>query len=150
MNIGEQLKVLREHSGYSQSELAKKLDVPQTSISNFESRQDLNGILDYIFKLCTFIDMPVFEFFMKYDKISKKDLPPYITKDDAEIFKILNTAVDIKTRIEVKKLFVQTMKIVLLQSADKIKHMPEFKALFPEDTDLNLKIADTKAEYKGE
>lgn len=148
MMIGDKLRSIREYYGHSQTYVGKSIDVPVRNISNYEDTEEVSGVLSYIFKLCAFYKIPVHEFFIEDDKKLKEKLPDFITPEDAEILKILNTAVDIKMRIEVKKLFVQAMKIVLLKSADKIRHTDEFKALFPDyeyteqEEKLHSKIAE--------
>jgi len=150
MNIGEKLKSLREHYGYTQTDLSKRLDIPQRNISNWESTTEPIGILDYILKFCNLLNMPVAEFFIEKIEDLKKDLPDYITPEDAAILKVLNTAVDIKTRIEVKSAFVHIMKAILVQHKDRLGHMPELQRLFSEteykeieETILN-KVAEKK------
>jgi len=145
MNIGDKLKYLREHYGYSQSELAKKTGIPQRSISNYETINEPTGILEYIIQFCDLLNLPVAEFFMEDVKDLKRDLPEYITPSDAAILKVLNTAVDAKTRIEVKSAFVHIMKAVLVKYQDKLGHMPEYKKLFGEydqNETTYLKVAD--------
>jgi len=130
MNIGEKLKALRKHYGFTQTELEKRLNILQKNISNYETISEPSGVLEYIIKFCALINLPVEEFFMEDVEDLKRKLPDYITPSDAAILKILNTAVDVKTRIEVKQVFIHTMKAVLMQYQDKLGHMPEFKKLF--------------------
>jgi len=133
MNIGEKLKSLRKHYGFTQAQLEEKLGVLQKNISNYESTNEPGGVLDYILKFCDLINMPVEEFFMEDLDDLKRKLPDYITPADAAVLKILNTAIDAKTRIEVKQVFIHTMKVALMQYKDKLQHMPEFKKLFGEE-----------------
>jgi len=130
MNLGEKLKQMRKHYGYSQSDLSRLLEVPQTSISNYESQSEVTGMLDYIYKFCEILKIPVADIFIEDLSTLKKNLPDYITIEDAAMFKILNTAIDQKTRMEVKSAFVNIMKAVLIQYADRLEHMPEYKKLF--------------------
>jgi len=133
MNIGDKLRSLREYYGYTQSELGRKLEVPPRNISNYETIVEPTGVLEYIVQFCDFLKIPVAEFFMEDVEDLKRDLPDYITPADAAVFKILNTAIDAKTRIEVKQVFIHTMKVALMQYKDKLQHMPEFKKLFGEE-----------------
>lgn len=131
MNIGDKLKHLREYYGYSQNELSKVLGVPQRSISNYEAQDDVAGLLEYIFKVCTKFNIPVSQFFLEDEqKNTSKSLPDYITHEQAELLKILNTKIDVQTRIQVTKIFIEVMKGILLQQKDKFKHLPEFQELF--------------------
>ncbi len=129
--MGEKLKYLREYYGYSQSKLSKMLGIPQTSISNYEQQDEVSGMLDYIHKICKLFNIPVHEFFM--NDISKGEydekLPSHITPEWNEALKILNTQVDIKTRIEVTKAFIQIMKITLSKYSDRLKDNPEYQKL---------------------
>lgn len=134
MNLGEKLKQIRKHYGYSQSELSRVLEIPQTSISNYESQSEVSGMLDYIYKFCEKLNIPVAEFFMEDLNALKKDLPDYISLEDAAMFKILNTQIDPKVRVEIKSAFVNIMKAILIRYEDQLSHMPEYKKLF-EDTD---------------
>ena len=151
MNIGEKLRQLRTCYGYSQKDLSRLTNTPQTSISNYEGQDELSGILEYIFKLCELIKIPFHEFFLNDVEQIKKDLPSYITPSDAAVLRILNTSIDIKARIEIKEAFLHIMKAVLVNYADKLGHMPEYRALFPQNTEypiqeekISSKVADKK------
>jgi len=133
MNIGDKLKNLRKHYGFSQNDIAKKLEMSQHNVSYYESQNELSGLLEYIYKFCLMLNIPVADFFLEDIDELKKDLPDYITPADAAILKVLNTAVDAKTRIEVKSAFVHIMKAVLVKYQDKLGHMPEFKKLFGDE-----------------
>jgi transcriptional regulator with XRE-family HTH domain len=130
MDVGEKLKKLREDYGYNQNELSKLLDVPQRSISNYEARNEITGVLDYIFRLCKITNMPVAEFFMEDMSAVSKELPSYITPQNAAMLKILNTQVDIKTRIKVEEAFVSILEAIVIQYGDRLKHMKEYVELF--------------------
>jgi len=130
MNIGDKIKNMREYYGYSQTDIAKSLNVTQRNISYYESMPVATGILEFIVEFCEFLKIPLAEFFIEDVEDLKKELPDYITPSDAAILKVLNTAVDTKTRIEVKEAFVHIMKAVLVRYEDRLKHMPEFKKLF--------------------
>jgi transcriptional regulator with XRE-family HTH domain len=156
MKIVDKLKTLREYYGYSQNELAKILNTPQRNISNYETTQEPSGVLEYIINFCKLFNIPIAEFFMENIEDLKKDLPDYITPQDAAILKILNTSVDIRVKVQVKKAYVDIMKAILIQYADKLKHMPEYKTLFetttydpPEEEIYGLnKVAEGKEEKK--
>lgn len=130
MNLGEKLKSLRKYYGYTQTDLEKRLDIPQKNISNYESTSEPFGMLEYILKFCALINIPVAEFFMENIEDLKRELPDYITPSDAAILKILNTSVDIKIRIHVKQAYANIIKAILVQYEDKLGHLPEFRALF--------------------
>jgi transcriptional regulator with XRE-family HTH domain len=131
MTYGEKLKNLREHYGYSQRELALKIGINQANISFWE-KADYPS-LDGITKVCEFLKIPIYEFFIENENQLKNTLPDYITPSDAAVLKILNTAIDIKTRVEIKKVFIHTMKVALMQYKDKLQHMPEFKKIFGDE-----------------
>lgn len=130
--IGEKLKQIREYLGYSQNEISKVLDVPQRSISNYESTEDISGLLDYIYKICRLANKPLSEFFIEDIPDLKTTLPPYITPEDAALFKIINTGVDAETQVEIKKAFIQVARAILLNKSDRLKNMPEYRELFGE------------------
>ncbi len=143
MNIGDKLKNLRKHYGFSQSDLADKLQISQNNISYYESMSDATGLLEHIIKFCELFKIPVVDFFIEDMEDLKQTLPDYITPSDAAILKILNTQVDIKTRIEVKEAFVHIMKAVLVKYQDRLSHMPEFQKIFGDEKDL--KVAEESA-----
>lgn len=145
MNIGDKLRSLREYYGYSQSELGRHLEIPPRNISNYETISEPTGVLDYITKFCIFFKMPVAEFFMEDLEDLKNKLPDYITPADAAVLKILNTAIDPKSRIEIKKVFIHAMKAVLVMNQEKLGHMPEYRKIFGE---YDLKVAEVQADYK--
>ena len=126
--FGEKIKKLREHYGYSQREFAEKLGVPSTTLSFWE-RADYPS-LEGIIKVCATFSMNLWEFFVDdYGQI-KKTLPDFINADDAALLKILNTRLDRETRIQVKKAFLEIMKLALLKDKEKYLNTPEYKLLF--------------------
>ena len=125
---GKKLKNLREHYGYSQRELAEKLDIPSTTLSFWE-RADYPS-LEGIIKFCGVFNMSLWEFFIDDYNEMKKILPSFITTDDAAILHLLNNHIDTETRMQVKRAFVEIMKLVLLNKQDNMKHLPEFQQLF--------------------
>jgi transcriptional regulator with XRE-family HTH domain len=132
MDIGKKLKTLRLQTGYSQTELAKILDVSQRNISYYESTEELSGLLDYIFRICSLMNITVSEFFInEIDELQKK-IPDYIKPDDAALFKIINTTVDPEIQAEIKKAFIHIVRSILLKKSDKLKNLPEYRVLFKE------------------
>ncbi len=132
MKLGDKLKNLREHYGYSQTQIANVLDTSQRNVSNYESTEEITGLLDYIFKFCRYFKIPVSEFFIENISDLKNTLPDYIKPEDAALIKIINTGVDIQTQIEIKKAFIQVARAILINKSDRIKDMPEYKELFGE------------------
>lgn len=133
MILGEKLKNLRKHYGLSQAEMAKNLNISQHNVSYYESTLELTGLLEYIYSFCEHFNIPVSEFFMENVEELKDKLPDYIKPKDAAILKILNTHVDQETRIQVKKVFVEVMRTILLKHKDKLGHLPEFQELFKDE-----------------
>lgn len=149
MNVGEKLKSLREYYGYSQNDIAKLLNTTQRNVSYYESMTEVTGLLEYVMKLCGIFKMPVKDFFIENISELKKELPDYIEPEQAALLKILNTSVDVKTRIQVLKVFTEVMKTVLLQHESRLKHLPEFRELFKneypepeEEISSGLKVAE--------
>lgn len=130
--INAKLKQLREYLGYSQNEISKVVDIPQRTISDYESGEEISGILAYIVKICKLANISVSEFFNEETSCTDKILPPYITPTDLALLKIINKGTDPQTQIEIKKAFIQVAKAILINKADKLKHMPEYKELFGE------------------
>ena len=125
---GEKLKKLREYYGYSQRELAAKIETNQANISFWENSDypSLEGII----KICEFFKVSLWEFFIDDFEEFKKVLPDFIEPSDAAVIKLVNTRMDIETRIQVKKVFLDVVKLALAKDKDKLKELPEYKALF--------------------
>jgi transcriptional regulator with XRE-family HTH domain len=126
--FGEKIKILREHYGYSQRELSEKIGVPSTTLSFWERTEypSLEGII----KICDAFSMSLWEFFVDDYSQIKKMLPDYINADDAALLKILNTRLDRETRIQVKKTFLEILKLTLLNDREQYINMPEYRLLF--------------------
>jgi transcriptional regulator with XRE-family HTH domain len=131
-SIGNKLKLIREFLGYSQNEISKVLEVPQRSISNYESTEDISGLLEYISKICKLANKPLSEFFTEDTPDLSITMPAYIKPEDAALLKIINTSVDIETQVEIKKIFVQITKAILMNKSGRLKNIPEYKEFFGE------------------
>ncbi len=127
---GDKLRKLREHYGYSQRELAEKLDIPSTTISSWE-RTDYPS-LEGIIKISKFFNTNLWEFFLDDFGQIKHILPNFIEPDDAAMLKLLNAKMDVVTRIEVKKIFLAVLKMALAKDEENLRHLPEYTALFGE------------------
>jgi transcriptional regulator with XRE-family HTH domain len=66
MSVGTKIRRLRLQNKWSQEELAHKLDVAQTSISNFESNKTIPDFL-VMGKVCEVFDVS-FDYFLEKDK----------------------------------------------------------------------------------
>jgi len=64
-HYGLLLRKLREEAGLSQTECAKKMNKPQTTLSNIERNHapQIDDIINYI--QCVKPDLPLYKFFMK-------------------------------------------------------------------------------------
>lgn len=146
MEYGSKIRQLIKDSGYSLQEVSEKIGVPAPTIAHWY--KSIYPPLEQIVKICEFFKIELWEFFLDNPAKLNKYLPDYIKAEDAAILKILNTSVDVKMRVEVKKIFVQSLKLIVLQNAAKYRHMPEFQALFPDyeyqeqEEKLHSKIAD--------
>ena len=125
---GKRIKKLREHYGYSQRELAEKLGIPSTTLSFWERAEypSLEGII----KICGIFNMSSWEFFIDDYSEMKKILPSFVTTDDAAILHLLNNHIDVAARMQVKRVFVEIIKLALADKQDEMKHLPEFQQLF--------------------
>jgi len=130
MEIGKKLKILRKQAGYNQKELAGILGISQRNISYYEATEELTGLIDYIFKICTLFNITVSEFFIENIHELNKKLPDYIKPEDAALIKIINTSIDIKTQIEIKKAFLHITRAILQDKVEKLKDLPEYQVLF--------------------
>ena len=133
MNIGEKLRTLRDFYGYNQVEIAEKTGTTQRNVSYYEATNEVTGLLDYIIKFCSCINIPVSDFFIEDINELKRELPDYITPEDAALIKLINTAVETDIQLEIKKSFTHIVRAILINKADKLKHLPEYKALFGEE-----------------
>lgn len=79
MNIGERLKLLRESRGLSQSELARRIGVPNQSVSNYE-RGFRQPPAEFIHKVADFYEVSV-DYLLGRDHFLYKDQGP-ISLDD--------------------------------------------------------------------
>ncbi len=125
---GTKLKNLIKDSGYTLKQISEKIEVPASTIASWYKSE--YPPLEAIIKMCCFLKINLWEFFINDNEDLKNILPDYIKPEDAALFKLLNNDVDISIRIEVKKLMVQTMKVVLSGNVDKLKDKPEYKMLF--------------------
>lgn len=119
---------MREHYGYSQRELAEKIGIPSTTLSFWERSEypSLEGII----KICEVFKLNLWEFFIDDYSGIKKTLPDHITSDDSALLRLLNTEVNIETRIQVKKAFLEILKLVLMHKSNDLSYMPEYRHLF--------------------
>jgi hypothetical protein len=60
-------------------------------------------------------------------KSFKKILPDFIEPSDAAVMKLVNTRMDIETRIQVKKMFLDVVKLALAKDKDKLKDLPNIR-----------------------
>ncbi len=125
---GDKLKKLREYYGLSQRELAAKIETNQANISFWENSEypSLEGII----KICDFFKLNLWEFFIDDFEEFKKVLPDFIESSDAAVLKLVTTRMDVEQRIMVKKVFLDIVKLVLAKDIDKLKELPEYRALF--------------------
>lgn len=130
IRYGSKLKGMIKESGYTLKQISEKIDVPASTIATWYRSEypPLEGIV----KMCNFFNIELSDFFADETK-TKSTLPEYITQSDAAALKILNTAIDPKSRVEIKKMYIHAMKAVLVMYKDKLGHMPEFKKLFEDE-----------------
>jgi len=150
MKIGDKLKKLREYHGFSQSDIGRRLEIAPRNISNYETVDEISGMLDYVLRFCDLINMPVAEFFMEDMSTITKELPSYITPANAAMLKILNTQVDIKTRIKVEEAFVCILEAILVQYGDRLQHLPEHQEILKGKKDDEGKASDLKVADRQE
>ena len=94
MTIGTKIRKLRIQNKWSQEELAFKLNVGQTTISNFESSKTIPDFL-VMQKVCELFDIG-FDYFIENDKMVvgkigalNNNLPERILKDILERIELL-------------------------------------------------------------
>ncbi len=109
--LGEKLKNIREKLDLSQTDLSRITKFSQSSISNFE-KQD-NPDLLYVRRLCDYAKIPVWQLFIEENTDTSAMRPPYITEDDDQILKVLNTQIGEEDRIVVKRICVDALKLAM-------------------------------------
>ena len=128
IGYGTKLKNLIKDSGYTLKEISERIDVPASTIASWYKSE--YPPLDSIIKMCEFFKINVWEFFINDNEELKKILPSFISTDEINMLKLINTRMDVEQRIIVKKAFLEIIKAVLINNEDKFKDLPEYKALF--------------------
>lgn len=113
-SFGNRMKDIRTRAGMTQKECADKMGLAQPNLSDLE--KSVHPPLNRIEQFCQIFNMELFEFFIDDPGQLKNYLPSYITKDDAEILKILNTRIEPAIRVSIKRSFVEIMKTALLSA----------------------------------
>lgn len=125
---GTKLKTLIKESGYTLKEISEKIEVPASTIASWYKSE--YPPLDSIIKICQFFKINLWEFFINDNEDLKKLLPGFISSEDINMLKLVNTKMDVEQRIKVKKVFLEVIKLALAKDEDKFKDLPEYKALF--------------------
>ncbi len=118
MNYGEMLKNARKKANLSQKDLAEKLDVHQATISVWEKSH--YPPLEAIEKVCKFLDVEMWEFFVPADADQNDRLPSYIKPEQAELMRLINTNFDAETRIEIWDLFHKALEAFAVAAGVKV------------------------------
>ena len=104
--IGNQIKTFRKSAGFTQDELAKRLNTTKQTISRYE-KGERKANQDMLFKLCDIFDISIDDFF------------PIVSKNGLESTNPLPNASDLLTQQitdKVVQLTIQNKKIVLRTS----------------------------------
>ena len=125
---GTKLKNLIKDSGYTLKEISERIDVPASTIASWYKSE--YPPLDSIIKMCQFFKIDTWEFFINGNEDLKKILPSFISTDEINMLKLINTRMDAETRTQVKKVFLEIIKTVLIKDEEKFKDIPEYKELF--------------------
>ena len=119
--IGNQIKTFRKSAGFTQDELAKRLNTTKQTISRYE-KGERKANQDMLFKLCDIFDVSIDDFF------------PIVSKNALESTKHLPEAPDLLTQQitdKVVQLTTQNKKIVLRTSEELLESQNE------EETKIN-------------
>ena len=119
--IGNQIKTFRKSAGFTQDELAKRLNTTKQTISRYE-KGERKANQDMLFKLCDIFDVSIDDFF------------PIVSKNALESTKHLPDASDLLTQQitnKVVQLTTQNKKIVLRTSEELLESQNE------EETKIN-------------
>ena len=109
--IGNQIKTFRKSAGFTQDELAKRLNTTKQTISRYE-KGERKANQDMLFKLCDIFDVSIDDFF------------PIVSKNALESTKHLPEAPDLLTQQitdKVVQLTTQNKKIVLRTSEELLE-----------------------------
>ena len=119
--IGNQIKTFRKSAGFTQDELAKRLNTTKQTISRYE-KGERKANQDMLFKLCDIFDVSIDDFF------------PIVSKNALESTNPLPEASDLLTQQitdKVVQLTTQNKKIVLRTSEELLESQNE------EETKIN-------------
>lgn len=119
--IGNQIKTFRKSAGFTQDELAKRLNTTKQTISRYE-KGERKANQDMLFKLCDIFDVSIDDFF------------PIVSKNALESTKHLPDASDLLTQQindTVVQLTTHNKKIVLRTSEELLERQNE------EETKIN-------------
>jgi len=128
IRYGSKLKGMIKDSGYTLKQISEKIDVPASTISSWYKSEfpPLEGIV----KMCNFFKIELTDFFKDESKETDESLLSYLSSQDREILNLLNAPNNTETRIAIKELFINSMKIFLLQHEHMLKNNPEYKKIF--------------------
>lgn len=85
---GSKLKKIIKERGYSQKEIAKKINVPESTISSWINSE--NPPLDAIDKVCKAVNLKLWEFFITSENELKEYYPNWIHEEQIEFLKAFN------------------------------------------------------------
>ena len=93
--IGRRVKFLRMEKGISQTDMAEKIGLSQTNLSNMESGRTATTIQN-LFKMREVLGCKMSDFFIDFEPVEKEEVKKAIELEDAlQILKLLKN-VDVK------------------------------------------------------
>lgn len=137
MPLGNNIKVLRNRKGLSQEALAAELNIPRTTLNNYENTRVLNPTTEIIISIAKY-------FFVSLDVLLKSDLGKFSEKQFMELEKgndayitgsklrVLTTTVDAKNQDNVELVSVRARAGYMTGYGDPeyIKRLPVFSLPF--------------------
>jgi len=110
-HCGKKVRYLLKEIGKSPVDLAIGIDSPIPTVRGWMRLPTLT--LDNIEKICGFLNIPLWEFFIEDENELNQYLPAYITDEDVKIIKTLNLKIDGEQRKEIKLIFEKILSVVL-------------------------------------
>lgn len=113
--IGNQIRIFRKSAGFTQDELAKRLNTTKQTISRYE-KGERKANQDMLFKLCDIFDVSIDDFFPVIPKNALESTNPLPNAPDSLTQQINDTVVQLTTHN--KKIVLRTSE-ELLESQER-------------------------------
>lgn len=83
MGFGKLLEQKMKEKNVKQSELAKAIDIPKTTLSSIILRDNSKVEIEKFLKICEYLECDPEEFYSEFKSTKEKNAPPIINERDA-------------------------------------------------------------------